>query len=107
MNRILTDRKAGLRLSHSKDAKYTLVLKTKRTEPGYNAGVWRRNAEIDADAVLVETTDKGKELAVVSIERSPGRQAWGGDYDTGVRIAEAYAKAGKELANFMAKKGLK
>jgi hypothetical protein len=36
------------------------------------------------------------------LEKSPGQGA--GDYDTGYRVGEAYAKAGKELAKFLIKK---
>ncbi len=34
----------------------------------------------------------------------PGSQAMGFDYDTGTRIAEAYAKGAKMLAGFISKK---
>ena len=42
-------------------------------------------------------------LAVMKINKVPGRDAMGFDYDTGVRIEEAYAKAGKSIGKFIDK----
>lgn len=88
----------------SKEAKYTLIFKTKSIEPGYNiaggmiAFGGRKNAEIDAELWIVETANRSKTIAVITIENAPGG-TWGGyDYDTGTRIAESYAISGKKLA---------
>lgn len=86
------------------NATYTLIFKTTRTEPGFNVGVMRRPAFIDAEAWFVETADRSKVVAKVSIRNSPGRDAWGMDFETGARLQEAYAKAGKELGAFLKKK---
>lgn len=82
------------------DAEYTLILKTTYTEPGFNVGVVRKNASINCEAVFV-STGSGEELATVTITNSPGRGGMGYDFDTGFRIQEAYAKAGKELGRFL------
>ena len=90
----------------SKDAKYTLIFKTKSIEPGYNiaGGMMiggRKNAELDAEVWIVETANKTKKIAVISVNRAPGG-VWGGyDYDTGTRIAESYAISGKKLAKYI------
>jgi hypothetical protein len=91
----------------SKDAKYTLIFKTKSIEPGYNvaggmvAFGGRKNAEIDAELWIVETANKSKTVAIITIENSPGG-TWGGyDYDTGGRISESYAKAAKSLCKYI------
>lgn len=91
----------------SKNAKYTLIFKTKSIEPGYNIGGGmigfggRKNAEIDAEVWIVETNNRDKKLAVMTVENAPGG-TWGGyDYDTGTRIAESYAISGKKLAKFI------
>lgn len=84
------------------DAEYTLILKTTFTEPGFNVGVVRKNASINCEAVFVSTSS-GEELATVTITNSPGRGGMGYDFDTGFRIQEAYAKAGKELGRFISK----
>mgnify|MGYP003577213661 CR=1 FL=1 len=90
-------------LKNSKDAKYTLILTTTFIEPGFNVGVWRQNAYISATATIVETANRNNIVAVIEIEKSPGRDAMGVDFDTSWRISEAYAKAGKSLSKFLAK----
>jgi hypothetical protein len=91
----------------SKDAKYTLIFKTKSIEPGYNvaggmvAFGGRKNAEIDGELWIVETANKSKTVAIITIENAPGG-TWGGyDYDTGGRISESYAKAAKSLCKYI------
>jgi hypothetical protein len=84
-----------------KDAKYTLVFKTTSTEPGYNIVISRKNAEIDAEVWIVETSDKTKKLAELTVSNAPGRIYGGYDYDTGTRIQECYAVAGKRLGKYL------
>jgi hypothetical protein len=76
------------------DAKYTMVINTSRTEPGFNIMISRKNAEIDMEVVIIETATK-REVAKYSIKSAPGRTFGGYDYDTGSRIEESYAAAGK------------
>lgn len=83
---------------------YTIIFKTTRTEPGWNVGVMRVPAYIDGEAWIVDSSDKSKVLAKISILKSPGRDAWGYDFETGARLQEAYAKAGKELGGFIKSK---
>jgi hypothetical protein len=85
------------------DAKYTLIMDTKYTEPGYNIYVSRKNAHINADFTIVETADRSKVVAKISMLKAPGRTMGGNDYDTGARIEEAYAAAGKRLGIFIMK----
>lgn len=84
-----------------KDSKYTLVFKTTSIEPGYNVVISRKNAEIDAEAWIVETADKTKKLVELTISNAPGRIYGGYDYDTGTRIQECYAVAGKRLGKYL------
>jgi hypothetical protein len=87
----------------TKDAKYEMLVHTTFVEPGFNVGVMRKNAYIDATITFRETgTDKS--LAEVTIENCPGRDVFGYDFDTGLRIEEAYAKLGKSLAALIDKK---
>jgi len=86
-----------------KDAKYTLIYKTTSIEPGFNVGVMRKNAETDAEAWVVETASQ-KVVAKLTVENAQGRTFWGADYETGGRIAECYADAGKALGNYIRKK---
>lgn len=80
------------------NAKYTIIFNTSFTEPGFNVGVMKKNAYIDGEITIVETADHNKVVAKATIRKSPGRSFWGNDFDTGERIAEAYAMAGKALA---------
>src|SRR4051812_31965205 len=82
-------------------AKYTMIFKTLTTEPGYNVVISRKNAEIDAEVTIVETADKSKKIATLSVSNAPGRIYGGYDYDTGTRIAESYAVAGKKLGKYI------
>jgi hypothetical protein len=83
------------------DVPYTLIFKTVKTEPGWNIGISRSPAFIDAEAWIVDSKDHNKVLAKMTITKSPGRDVMGFDYETGARLAEAYAKAGKELGAFI------
>jgi hypothetical protein len=85
------------------DAQYTLIFHTTRTEPGWNVGVMRVPAYIDAEVFIVETKNKNKVVAKVTVVKAPGRDAMGFDYETGARLQEAYAKAGKEVGQLVAK----
>jgi len=84
-----------------RSAKYTLIFKTTFTEPGYNVGVWRKNAEINGDVWIVESADKTKPVAKISLQKAIGRTFGGFDFDTGGRISEAYGDAGKALGKFI------
>jgi hypothetical protein len=85
------------------NATYTLIFKTVKTEPGWNIGISRSPAFIDAEVWITETQNPNKVLAKVTITKSPGRDAMGYDYETGARLQEAYAKAGKELGAYIRK----
>jgi len=94
----------GLMAVHGKGAMYTIIVKTKFVEPGFNVGVMRKNAAVDFEIDLVETANKSKKLAQIDMNKVPGGQFGGYDFDAGIRIAESYAKAGKSLAAFIDKK---
>ena len=97
----LFEKYSELDVRSQKDAKYTLIVHTLSTEPGFNVGVVRKNSEIDVEVLLVETADKSKVLAKMSISNIPGRDAFGYDFDTGERISEAYEKCGKAVGKFI------
>jgi hypothetical protein len=90
-------------LAVAENAKYTLIFHTTRTEPGWNVGVMRAPARIDGDVMIVETANPAKIIARVTIENAPGRDAMGYDFDTGLRLEEAYAKSGKEIGKLIVK----
>ena len=79
-----------------KDAKYTMILKTVFTEPGYNIVISRKHASIDVEVIFVETGSTTI-LAKLIMNKIPGRTFGGNDYDVATRLSEAYAKCGKDL----------
>ena len=85
-------------------AKYTLKLVTTFTEPGFNIAIHRKNAEVNMEALLVETANKDKVLGKVTIDKSPGGAWFDNDFDTGERISEAYANAGRTLGSLIRSK---
>ncbi len=101
MNLQFIKREVNCKVGQIFEAKYTVIFKTTFIEPGFNVGVARKNAFINGEAIFVESANHENILAKVSIENSPGRDAFGYDFDTGLRIQEAYAKAGKELVYFV------
>ena len=97
------NKNGDIQVGYFKNEKYTLIFKTVFTEPGFNIGVMRKNAYIDGQAWIVETADPNKVVAKLEINNCPGRTFMGNDYDTGERIQEAYAMAGKGLARYFRK----
>lgn len=85
----------------SGDPKYTMIFHTVRTEPGWNVGVARASARIDAEVTIVETADPSKIIAKITVVNAPGAGGMGYDFDSGFRIQEAYAKSGKELGKLI------
>ena len=84
-------------------AKYTLIVKTTFIEPGFNVGVARKPAYCNYEFVIVETGNESKVIAELYLNNVTGAQAMGYDFDSGSRIAESYAKAGKMLGAFIVK----
>lgn len=84
------------------DAKYEMLVHTTFIEPGFNVGISRKPAYINVEVTFKEIAS-GKELALVTVQNCPGRDAMGFDYDSGYRIEEAYAKLGKSMAAFLGK----
>jgi hypothetical protein len=87
------------------NAKYTLIFNTTRTEPGWvGVGIIRRSARIDGEVLIVESANKKNVIAKLAVINAPGAGGMGYDYDTGLRIQEAYAKSGKEVGRLVGKK---
>ena len=89
--------------SQHADAEYTMILHTYFTEPGYNIGISSAPASINCEVIFVKTSNPDEIIATIDIKKSPGRSSTGAGWDTGGRIKEAYAKAGKELSKFLLK----
>lgn len=96
----LFNKYSGVTAGNIPSAKYTLIFKTKFTEPGFNVYVTRKNAEIDGEVLIVETANHDNVVARISVLNCKGRTFGGNDYDTGTRIQESYAVAGKGVGKF-------
>ena len=85
------------------EGKYEMIVNTWFSEPGFNVGVARKSASVSLLCTFVNK-ETGQEEAEVSVAGSAAANFWGTDFDTGYRLQESYAKAGRELANFIRKK---
>ena len=94
--------KINMTASKNSDAKYTLIVKTIYTEPGYNIGISKRPAFVNFEFSFIETATKNV-MHTSILHKVPGAQAMGYDFDTGSRIAECYAKGGKMLGAYIYK----
>ncbi|QCX01459.1 hypothetical protein FGM00_15590 [Aggregatimonas sangjinii] len=89
------------------DAEYTMMVHSTRIYAGYNVGVVRRNAEIDAIITVFETANPDNVLFKGEYTRAQGEGAMGYDFNTGFRISECYAKTAKTFAKYIKKKAMK
>lgn len=85
------------------DAKHTIKIHTTKLYAGYNVGIVRRNAEIDAVLTIYETGNSSNILWSGKFSKVQGAGAMGFDYDSGYRISECYAKLAKEFAKMLKK----
>lgn len=85
---------------NNNNAKYTLILKTTFTEPGWNVGVMKRPASLNVEYIFVEKNNPSVEVARLTAAKIPGSEYGGYDFDVSSRVKESYAKAGKMLAAF-------
>ena len=91
-------------VSGTEGANYVVVINTDFTEPGFNVGVVRRNASIDLSCKILNI-ESGEQIASLKIRNASANNFWGTDFDSGYRLQETYAKAGREFAKFLIKKG--
>jgi hypothetical protein len=82
-------------------AKYTVIFKTVFTEPGFNIGIIRHNAEISGIALIVESANKSHVIAKITVTKAPGGSFFDNDFNNGERIATAYSEAGRGLGYFI------
>lgn len=90
--------------SGTEGANYIITINTDFTEPGFNVGVVRRNASVDLSCKIINIAT-GEQVASVKIRNASANNFWGTDFDSGYRLQESYAKAGREFAKFLVKKG--
>ncbi len=99
MNRDLAER--SITVGDAPDSPTLLMTVTvTRTEPGFYSYVVNKPAEVDFDITVTATGAPDTVLAHFTVDRAPGRSVVS-MADTGERISEAYAKAGKDLAKYI------
>lgn len=86
------------------DATHTMKVHSTLIYAGYNVGVWRQNAKIDAVISIYETANPDTIIYSGKYVDVPGAGAMGYDYNSGYRISEAYAKLAKSFAGLIKKK---
>ena len=84
-------------------AEYRMKVTTTRQYNGWNVGVMRKSARIDA-TISVFKKGETKPLLSVAYEDVKGGDAMGYDFATHTRVAEAYAKLAKSFAKELKKK---
>jgi hypothetical protein len=89
------------------NAKYTLIIKTTFTEPGFNIGMMRQNAYIDMTVDVVETAAMDKVLGSIEMKKLQSVYMGGYDFDTGARIESCYDRAADNLGAFLVKEAFK
>jgi hypothetical protein len=85
-------------------SKYTLIIRTKRTEPGWFAGVLGHPAELDGECWLVESDDQSNIVAKIAFSNFSGKVTYGGEFTMTTRIQSAYEILGIGLGDFIRRK---
>ncbi len=91
---------SGIQSGKDVSAEVNMLVHTTLIEPGYNIGISRRPAYINLTVSFVRN---GELIISMEVLKSMGQDAMGADFDTGWRISEAYAKAGKSLGKYLTK----
>ena len=86
------------------DSEYIMKIHTTKLYPGYNVGIVRHNAEIDAEVTVYEKANPTNILLKGTYKDVQGKGAMGYDFDSGYRISECYAKLAKNIAKNIIKK---
>lgn len=101
-NKVLLNK--GVFVSEDAHSDYVMIVNTTFIEPGFDVGVMSKPANINLVITFINSNHPSKVLAKFTIHKSPGTSVFGNDYDTAVRLGEAYARAGKHFAKFLLKK---
>jgi hypothetical protein len=101
---------------NNETARYTLIFKALKFEdvallspPDKEEPTSNRNAILDAEALIVESSNPANVLCKIFITKIPGRDFYGGaktmsNYDVRPRLSFTYQKAGKELGQYIFEK---
>lgn len=92
---------SNIKLGEDIASKYVMVVDTRFIEPGYNVGISSGYAEVEMEIAICDTADLKKPVCKIRVEKEKGGK---GQFDTGMRIGEAYARAGKDVGKLVEKK---
>ncbi|SCC42967.1 hypothetical protein GA0116948_108113 [Chitinophaga costaii] len=92
---------SDIKVSEDSTAKYIMEVHTTFIEVGYSVAVASGKAAVNLEIIFYDAADKKKVLSKIMLNDIEGGK---GIFATGIRIGEAYAKAGKVLGKFVAKK---
>ncbi|MCG2430622.1 hypothetical protein [Aequorivita xiaoshiensis] len=93
-----------VRVAKDIDAEYTMRIHSTMMWAGYNVGIVRKNAKLEATVSVYKTNNPSEVLWSANYTKVEGSGAMGYDFDSGYRISEAYAKLAKEVAYNIKKK---
>lgn len=93
-----------VRVGDFPEAPYTMKVHTTLMWAGYNVGVWRENSKIEATVSVYKTDNPNDILFSAEFTRVEGGSFTGTDFNSGDRIAEAYAKLAKKLSSEIKRK---
>lgn len=92
------NKRGSVKVEKNSDAQYVITVKTTWIYPGYNVGVMRSDAKINAVVSVYQKSNPSNILVSAEYKDVVGRGAMGYDYDSGYRISESYARLAKALA---------
>lgn len=81
------------------DFKYTMIVKTTFTEPGFQLGFHSKSSTIDLEINFVETNAPDNIIATIKMSKATGVA----HPDSGERVAAAYANGGAVLGKYLKK----
>lgn len=84
-----------------KNAPYILIVKTKRIEGGWYAGVLAHPAELDGELWIADSADESHVIAKIEFSGIIGKVSYGGDFEINKRIQSVYQVAGYLMGDFM------
>jgi len=85
-------------------AEHVMKIHTTLLYAGYNVGVMRQNAKIEATVSVYKVGDPSAVIFSANYTKVEGGSFGGFDYDSGYRISEGYAKLAKKVAADIRKK---
>jgi len=81
------------------DSKYTMIVKTTFTEPGFQLGFHSKGAVVDFEINFIETNAPDNILATIKMSKASGVA----HPDSGERVAAAYANGGAVFGKYLKK----